>query len=52
VGNPFVCLFRVIPHKRKDKVDEVAITELGGSFGVSLYIDDENLTRMVASGCQ
>jgi hypothetical protein len=31
--------------------DEVAITEFGGSFGVSLYSAAEHLTRMAASGC-
>lgn len=32
--------------------DEVAITEFGGSFGVSLYSYAEHLTRMAASGCK
>jgi len=32
--------------------DEVAITEFGGSFGVSLYSEAEHLTRMAASGCR
>jgi hypothetical protein len=31
--------------------DEVAVTEFGGSFGVSLYSNAEHLTRMAASGC-
>ncbi len=31
--------------------DEVAITEFGGSFGISLYSAAEHLTRMAASGC-
>jgi hypothetical protein len=30
---------------------EVAITEFGGSFGISLYSATEHLTRMAASGC-
>jgi hypothetical protein len=41
----------VIPHQIHAG-DEVAITEFGGSFGVSLYSSAENLTRMLASGCQ
>lgn len=32
--------------------DEVAITEYGGSFGLSLYSAAEHLTRMASSGCQ
>jgi hypothetical protein len=31
--------------------DEVAITEFGGSFGISLYSAAEHLTRMAVSGC-
>ena len=41
----------VISHAFVDG-DEVAITEFGGSFGISLYSSAEHLTRMAASGCQ